>query len=60
MRYGVAVAPAKGKRLGRQPLDLKKVDAAMILIGAGTSRIEAAKQLNLGRSAIYREIRRLG
>ncbi|MGF6178676.1 transcriptional regulator of acetoin/glycerol metabolism [Ensifer sp. 4252] len=42
------------------PLDMKKVDAAMKLVGAGTSPVEAAKQLNLGRSTIYREMRRLG
>ncbi|WP_429133490.1 hypothetical protein [Ensifer sp. 4252] len=32
----------------------------MKLVGAGTSPVEAAKQLNLGRSTIYREMRRLG
>lgn len=56
---GIATARAKGKRPGRQPLDMKKVDAAMKPVSAGTSPAEAAKQLNLGRSAIYREMRRL-
>lgn len=57
---GIAAARAKGKQPGRQPLDMKKVDAAMKLVGAGTSPVEAARQLNLGRSTIYREMRRLG
>ncbi|ASY71877.1 hypothetical protein N181_30460 [Sinorhizobium fredii USDA 205] len=46
----------KGKRPGRQPLDLKKVDAAIKLIEAKTPPAEAAKQLSLGRSTVYREI----
>lgn len=57
---GIAAARAKGKRPGRQPLDMKKVDTAMKLVGAGTSPAEAAKQLGLGRSTVYREMRRLG
>jgi len=57
---GIAAARAKGKRPGRQPLDLKKVDAAIKLVGAGTSPAAAAKQLGLGRSTVYREMRRLG
>jgi DNA invertase Pin-like site-specific DNA recombinase len=57
---GVAAARAKGKQLGRQPLDMKKVDAAMKLVGAGTAPAEAVKQFGLGRSAVYREMLRLG
>jgi DNA invertase Pin-like site-specific DNA recombinase len=57
---GIAAARAKGKRPGRQPLDMKKVEAAMTLIHAGTSPVEAARQLGIGRSTIYREMRRLG
>lgn len=57
---GIAAARAKGKRPGRQPLDLKKVEAAITLIGAKTAPAEAARQLGLGRSTIYREMRRLG
>lgn len=57
---GIAAARAKGKRPGRQPLDMKKVDAAMKLIAASISPAEAAKQLGLGRSTVYREMRRLG
>lgn len=57
---GVAAARAKGKRPGRQPLDMKKVEAAIKLVAAKTSPAEAARQLGLGRSTIYREMRRLG
>ncbi|WVT77386.1 recombinase family protein (plasmid) [Sinorhizobium chiapasense] len=57
---GVAAARAKGKRPGRQPLDIEKVEAAMKLIEAKTPPAEAAKQLGLGRSTVYREMRRLG
>jgi len=59
-RDGIAAARAKGKRPGRQPLDQAKVDAAMTLIAANTSPTEAARQLGLGRSTLYREMRRLG
>jgi DNA invertase Pin-like site-specific DNA recombinase len=57
---GIVAARAKGKRPGRQPLDMKKIDAAIKLIEAKTSPTEAAKQLGLGRSTVYRELRRLG
>lgn len=59
-RDGVAAARAKGMRPGRRPLDQAKVDAAMTLIAANTAPTEAARQLGLGRSTIYREMRRLG
>jgi DNA invertase Pin-like site-specific DNA recombinase len=49
---GIAAARAKGKRPGRQPLDK--------LIEAQTSPTEAARQLGLGRSTVYREMQRLG
>lgn len=57
---GIAAARAKGKRPGRQPLDMGKVDAAIKLVEARVSPTEAAKQLGVGRSTIYREMRRLG
>ena len=57
---GIAAARAKGRKPGRQPLDLSKLEAALTLIEAKTSPTEAAKQLGLGRSTIYREMRRLG
>lgn len=47
---GVAAARAKGKRPRRQqPLDMKKVEAAIKLIMADVSPAEAARQLGLTR-----------
>lgn len=57
-RDGIESARTKGKRLGRPPLDNEKLDAAFKLIGAGTSPREAAQQLGLGRSTLYRELRK--
>ena len=59
-RRAVDAARTKGKRPGRQPLDMGKVDAAIKLVEARVSPTEAAKQLGIGRSTIYREMRRLG
>ncbi len=56
---GIAAARVKGKLPGRQPLDMKRVEAAIKLIEAKTSPTEAARQLGLGRSTVYREMRRL-
>jgi DNA invertase Pin-like site-specific DNA recombinase len=47
----------QGQAAGRQPLDMK-VEAAIDLIEAKTSLAEAARQLWLGRSTIYREMKR--
>lgn len=57
---GIAAARAKGKLPGRQPLDMAKVDAAIKLIEARVSPAEAARQLGIGRSTIYREMQRMG
>jgi hypothetical protein len=57
---GIVAARARGKRPGRQRLDAAKVEAAIKLVDAGISPEEAAKQLGIGRSTIYREMRRLG
>ncbi len=57
---GIAAARAKGKLPGRQPLDMAKVDAAIKLVDARVSPAEAARQLGIGRSTIYREMRRMG
>jgi DNA invertase Pin-like site-specific DNA recombinase len=57
---GIAAARARGKHPGRQPLDVAKVEAAIKLMEAGIPPAEAAKQLGIGRSTIYREMRRLG
>lgn len=59
-RDGIAAARAKGKLPGRQPLDMIKVHAAIKLVEANISPTEAARQLGIGRSTIYREMRRLG
>jgi len=56
---GIAAARAKGKQPGRQPLDQNRVDSAIKLIQSNISPTEAAKQLGLGRSTVYREMRRL-
>src|SRR5689334_11703389 len=53
---GIAAARARGKRPGRQPVDMDKVKAALKLVEAGLSPTEAAKQLGLGRSTVYREL----
>jgi len=57
---GIAAARAKGRKPGRQPLDMIKLDSALTLIQANTSPAQGAKQLGLGRSTIYREMRPLG
>lgn len=59
-RDGIAAARAKGKVPGRQPLDGDKVSAALKLIAASVAPAEAAKQLGIGRSTVYREMKRLG
>ena len=59
-RDGVAAARPKGKLRGRQPLDGDKVSAALKLVAASGSPAEAARQFGMGRSTIYREMKRLG
>nr|WP_246801526.1 helix-turn-helix domain-containing protein [Rhizobium leguminosarum] len=46
---------AKGRKPRRQPIDTKKVEAAVKLANAGTSPSETAIPLGLGRSTVYRE-----
>jgi hypothetical protein len=57
---GIAAARARGKRLGRQPIDADKVQAALKLVEAGLSPTKAASQLGLGRSTVYREVAAAG
>jgi DNA invertase Pin-like site-specific DNA recombinase len=54
---GIAAARARGKHPGRQPVDLEKVAAALKLVEAGLSPTVAARQLRLGRSTVYREVK---
>ena len=58
-RDGIA-ARARGRRPGRRPLEREQAEAALTLVAAGLSPTAAAKQLGLGRSTVYREIRRAG
>lgn len=55
-RDGIAAARARGKKLGRPTLDDDKLASALKLIDAGVRPAQAAKQLGLGRSTLYREL----
>jgi DNA invertase Pin-like site-specific DNA recombinase len=57
---GIAAARARGKHPGRQPVDLEKVAAALKLMEAGLSPTVAARQLGLGRSTVYHEVKLAG
>jgi DNA invertase Pin-like site-specific DNA recombinase len=59
-RDGIAAARARGKHPGRQPLDRERAEAALKLVAAGLSPTAAARQVGLGRSTVYRELRRAG
>ena len=59
-RDGIAAARAKGKHPGRQPLDRARAEAALKLVAAGLSPTAAVRQVGLGRSTVYRELRRAG
>ena len=54
---GIRSARLKGKVPGRPTLDKEKLDSAFKLIETGTSPTSAAKQLNIGRSTLYRELK---
>jgi DNA invertase Pin-like site-specific DNA recombinase len=55
-RDGIAAARARGKVPGRPTLDIDKLASALKLIEAGVRPAQAAKQLGLGRSTLYREL----
>lgn len=57
---GIAAARARGKHPGRRPADPEKIAAALKLVEAGLSPTMAAKQLGLGRSTVYREVKLAG
>jgi DNA invertase Pin-like site-specific DNA recombinase len=54
---GIKAARARGKVPGRPQLDKEKFGAALKLIEAGMSPTNAAKQLSMGRSTLYRELK---
>ena len=56
-RDGMNAARAMGRKLGRPALDQEKLSAALLLVKNGMSPTRAARQIGLGRSTIYREIR---
>ncbi len=58
--YALEVARAKGKLPGQRPSDGDKAKAALKLVEAGLSPTEAARQLGLGRSTVYREVAHAG
>lgn len=55
-RDGITTARARGNKLGRPTLDGDKLASALKLIDAGVRPAQAAKQLGLGRSTLYREL----
>jgi len=57
---GIAATRVRGKRPGRQPLDAERIAASLKLVSAGLTPTEAARQLGLGRSTVYREVSRAG
>ena len=54
---GINAARLKGKIPGRPTLDKEKRSSALKLIESGLSPTAVAKQLNIGRSTIYRELK---
>jgi DNA invertase Pin-like site-specific DNA recombinase len=56
-KEGIKAARLKGKAPGRPTLDKEKLNSAIKLIASGLSPTAAAKQLNIGRSTIYRELK---
>lgn len=54
---GINAARLKGKIPGRPNLDKDKLDSALKLIKSGLSPTNVAKQLQIGRSTLYRELK---
>jgi len=57
---GIAAARARGKLPGGKPLASDRISAALKLVSAGLSPTNAANQIGLGRSTVYREFKRTG
>ncbi|WP_010165109.1 recombinase family protein [Sphingomonas sp. PAMC 26617] len=60
IKDGIAAARAKGKLLGRRPLDPGKAGSALKLVANGVSPADAARQLGLVRATVYREMAAAG
>ena len=58
-KEGIIAARLRGKKPGRPILDKEKLDSALKLITSGVSPTNAAKQLQIGISTLYRELRAL-
>ena len=54
---GLRAAKLKGRKLGRPILDKEKAESAIKLVKSGESVSKVAKQLGLGRSTLYRELK---
>ena len=50
------MAAAKGRLPGRPALDPEKLLAAYALVDAGLTPTQAARQLGIGRSTLYRAL----
>lgn len=54
---GIRAARLKGKKPGRPIIDKDTLDSAIKLVELGVSPTNAAKQLHMGRSTLYRELK---
>jgi DNA invertase Pin-like site-specific DNA recombinase len=59
-RDGLEAAKARGMKIGRPSLDEAKIDAALRLVATGLTPAQASRQVGLGRSTVYRELRARG
>lgn len=57
---GIYAARLKGKKPGRPGLDKEKFASALKLVESGLSPTSVAKQLQIGRSTLYRELKYTG
>lgn len=55
-REGIDKAQKAGKYKGRKPIHEEKRAAILRLAGEGVTKVEIAKQLNLGQATVYREL----
>jgi DNA invertase Pin-like site-specific DNA recombinase len=54
---GITAARLKGKKPGRPPLDKETLESALSLVEDGKSVTKIAKQMGIGRSTLYRELK---